>query len=370
MRSILPAREEARKARAASYGEPSSFGKPQIVEYGHARQRVEGAGVTARAAWIAVFTAGALVVAWLLRGVLPIVALALLFATLTWPLVRRLERRLPRSAAVVIANAGTAAILMAAGIAIGPVVYAQAQSLIAALPHSAQSLFQSLPGSIREPLTGALSNIDFSVGSWMREGLQATFTVLRSAAAIAGAIVLVPFLAAYLQMDAERYARALYAVIPSEHRRRTERALGEVAAVVGGFVRGQVIVSATVGLLVYGVLLATGVRYAGAIGLFTGVLDLVPYLGGIAAFVPSILLALAYQGWPRALVVFALLVVVFELEAQVLSPKIVGGQTRLPASVVVLSILAGGALFGVLGVYLAIPVAATIGAIARELHES
>jgi len=88
----------------------------------------------------------------------------------------------------------------------------------------------------------------------------------------------------------------------------------------------------------------------------------VPYLGGIAAFLPSLLFSLTFGGVTRAIVVEILLLVVFEFEAQFLGPTIVGSNTRLAPSLIVIVLLSGTALFGVLGLFLAVPVTAVVGA--------
>ncbi|MGZ3496320.1 MAG: AI-2E family transporter [Vulcanimicrobiaceae bacterium] len=311
--------------------------------------------------------AGLLIVGWVVRAVLPIVVLALLYAILTWPFVQRLERRLPRALAILIVDAGIAAIVLSVAFALAPLLYSQVQTLLTALPQAAQTLFAGLPHSFRGSIANAIAQIDFNLVTWARDALQASFAVLRSAAAVAGAVILIPVLAAYLQLDQCRYRAALVAVTPARSRAQVLRVSAEVAAVVGRFIRGQILVSAIVGALVYLVLLACGVKFAGTIAILTAIVDLVPYLGGIAAFVPSLLFAFAFGGLAKALLVTALLAGVFELEAQVLSPQIVGQRTGLPPSVIVIAMLVGTALFGVLGLYLAVPVAAAARIVANAV---
>lgn len=282
--------------------------------------------------------------------VLPIVALSIGYAILTWPLVRKLEGFIPRGLAIALIDAGIAAAVVAIAYALAPLIYAQAQGSIAALS---------------EIGTGVLRNLDVNLASYAGQALQAAVAIARSAASFAAVAIVVPVLAAYFQLDAPRYERALFAVLPEKHHASAREAVTQISRVVGRFVRGQVVISAIVGVLVYIVLRTTGVPYAAIIALVTGVFDLVPYLGGVAAFVPSLVFALAYGGVTHAILVGVLLAGVFEFEAQVLSPQIVGSNTGLPPSVVVMALLAGSALFGVLGLYIAVPAAAAIGAVVR-----
>ena len=299
---------------------------------------------------------GVLLLAWLLRGILPIVALALLYAIVTWPLVKRLEPRLGRAAGIVLTHAAVAGAIAGIVFAAGPSLLAHAQSLAAALPETAARVFANLPQWLRNGVTTALQQV---------EAVPASLAVLRSASELTTSLVLIPVLAAYLQFDQNRYDDALFAVLPAVYHRPARRALDAAGAAVGGFVRGQLLVSAIVGALVYVVLLLCGIPYAGSIALLTGVFDVVPYLGGVVAFIPSLLFAATAGGVSQALLVGLLLLGVFEFEAQLLAPQIVGSRTSLPPSAILIVLLAGAALFGLLGLYLAVPFTAAAAAAVR-----
>ena len=287
----------------------------------------------------------AILAAWLLRPALLAIVPSVLYAIFTWPLVRRLRRFFPKILAVVIANAALAVLVGSALFFFGPMLYTQAVALIATIPDAARATILQVPPMVREQI-GALSG--------------AALAVLRSTSAILGAVVLAPVFASYLLLDAWRYRRAILSIVPNERRESLRAMFAQMYDVVDGYVRVQLLISAIVGLLVFLVLQILGVRFALAIGIVTAVFDLVPYLGGIAAFVPSILLALAAGGAAKALLVAALLAIVFAFEAYVLSPTLVGSRTRLPSSAVILALLIGGELFGPLGLYLAVPVVAML----------
>ena len=323
-----------------------------------------------RALAISVIVAVCLALAWMLRAVLPIVAVALLYAIVTWPLVKRFERRLTRSIAIMAVDIGIALAVGGAAVLVGPALYGQAQQLVAALPQSASTALHELPPGIRENVASAIAQVDLSFAALSREAIAASFALLRSASAIAAALIVIPVLAAYFQLDQQRYETMLFTTLPEEHRARVRRALPAIAKAISGFVRGQLIVSAIVGVLIYGVLLACGVQYAGSIAFLTAIFDLVPYLGGVVAFVPSLLLALTVGGIGKALLVAVLIAAVFELEAQFLNPQIVGSGTSLPPSTVIVALLVGTALFGVLGLYLAVPFTAALGAAIREMSSA
>lgn len=292
---------------------------------------------------------------WLIRPAVLVIALALVYACITWPLTKAVAVRLPWPVAVAVVNGGIAAVCAFGVLAAGPAVYGQLHALAAEMP----AAFGAAAAVVQAQA------VNGNVMLWSRELLQAGLGVARSAAGVAGAAILIPFLAAYLQLDQPRYARAVERFVEPQRREALRRLAGELAHVVGTFFRAQLIVSAIVGLMVYGVLSVTGTPFAPAIALLTGAADLIPYLGGIAAFVPSIVLALALGGPMKAAFVGVLLIAVFEIEAQILQPQIVGARMHLPPSAVVIALLVGGSLFGIAGLYLAVPIAATIPALMR-----
>lgn len=295
-----------------------------------------------------------------MTAVFAVVALSLAYAILTWPLVRRLERRMPRVAAIIFIDSAVAIIIGALGFAFAPLLYAQGQAIGAALPGAGEKVMSTLPEAFQRWLT--MFTAEVSLNAYAREAFAAIVTVIRSIAAFVGAAIVIPILAAYFQLDARRYFDALMTVVPAKWHLQTQGAITEISRSMGGIIRGQIIVSSLVGVLVYVVLAAMGVKFAALIAVVTAVCDVVPYLGGIAAFLPSLLFALTFGGVARAVVVGILLLVVFEFEAQFLGPTIVGSNTRLAPSLIVIVLLAGTALFGVLGLFLAVPVTAVAGA--------
>jgi predicted PurR-regulated permease PerM len=286
---------------------------------------------------------------WSVRAILPIVVAALFYAVLTWPLVEWAARKIPRGAAIASINAAVALIGLGVAAALAPLAYAQLQAAATAVPAVADKLQSAVAASQDPRAIWLTSHLDSLVATVTERALQYALDLARSAAVLAASAAIVPFLAAYLQADASRYrplARSLR--LPS------------FLPIVTAYIRGQLIVSAIVGILVTVVLSLAGVRYALLIGIGTAAFDLVPYLGGIVAFVPSLFFAVADGGIMRGVLVAVLLIVVFEIEAQLLAPQIVGARIGLPPSVVVIALLVGGTLLGVVGLYLAVPTAAVV----------
>ncbi len=321
------------------------------------------------AIWLVTICA-ALALAWVTRTALLVIILAMAYAFLTWPLTRVLTLHLPRPLAAIFANAGLAALVAALLAALGPLIYVQSRSLANQLPGAVTVMLQGTPAMLRSEFTQLIAKVDGNVLSLSREALQTSIGAFRSVTGVIGAAILIPVLATYFQIDLPRYERTALNLIPTRYHAATRQVTSELSSVMGSFVRAQMLVSGIVGTLVYVVLLVTQVHFAGTIAFFTAIADSIPYLGGIAAFVPSVLLALAFGGVGKGVIVTLLLIAVFTLEAQILQPQIVGSRTALPPSVVVMSLVLGGTLAGVIGLYLAVPIAFAIRIITRHLLES
>ena len=160
---------------------------------------------------------------------------------------------------------------------------------------------------------------------------------------------------------------AAFALGPRTFHVRLSRILLNLETIVGGYVRGQVITSVLMAVFTFAVLTIARVPNALAIAAFAGIADVLPYIGGILACGPAVLAAWP-RGWGVALAVLAALVLYQELESRAIVPRVYGKALRLPPSVVLVALLAGGTLLGMLGALLALPLAAAVRMIVEELR--
>lgn len=174
------------------------------------------------------------------------------------------------------------------------------------------------------------------------------------------------FLALYIMIDRDRLRGALFAVVPRAHHMKLSRILLNLETIVGGYVRGQVVTCAMMAIFLFIVLTACGVPNAIAIAAFGGIADVLPFVGIFLTMIPAVLAALAV-GSVAATVVFVLLLCYEEFESRALVPIIYGRALRLPSSIVLFALIAGGTLYGIAGALLALPLAATLLMLADEL---
>jgi len=175
------------------------------------------------------------------------------------------------------------------------------------------------------------------------------------------------FLALYIMIDRDRLRGGLFAVVPRSHHIRLSRVLMNLETIVGAYIRGQLITSVSVGIFILILLVACGVQNAMALAVFGAVADVLPYIGIFLPMATAVLSAVP-QGPVVTIVVLALMLFYMEFESRVLVPKVYGQALRLPSTVVLFSLLAGGTLMGVAGALLALPFAAAAMMLIEELR--
>ena len=175
------------------------------------------------------------------------------------------------------------------------------------------------------------------------------------------------FLAVYLLAEPQRAQAALYALVPRHHHVKLAQIMRGLKQIVGGYMRGQLITSVAIAVFTFGLLTAFKVDDALALAMFAGLTDVIPFIGGYVASAPAVL-AVVNKGTPSMLIVAAAMMAYQEFESRILVPRVYGRTLRLSPALVLVALLIGGTLLGMLGALLALPVAAGVQMIFRELR--
>ena len=175
------------------------------------------------------------------------------------------------------------------------------------------------------------------------------------------------FLALYIMIDRDRLRGGFFSVVPRSHHVRLSRIMLNLETIVGAYIRGQVITCALMGVFAYILLTACGVSNALPIAVFAGVADVLPYVGPLFSVGAAVAAAISH-GPAVIIVVLVLMIAYEELESRLIIPRVYGRALRLPSSVILLSLLAGGVLYGITGALLALPVAAAARMLIEELR--
>ncbi|MGF1642271.1 MAG: AI-2E family transporter [Thiotrichales bacterium] len=333
--------------------------------------------------WFAL--AVALVLGGLLYVLAPILTPFLVGALLAYlgdPLADRLERRgLSRTVAVVLVFLGMTLAFVVALLLLIPLVQTQISLLIQTIPsYFAYANERVLPW-VERTLGIAPERFDLNaLTAWLRAnlteagGIAASVVsyVTRSGTAIAAALanlLLIPVVTFYLLRDWDVLVAYLHDLLPRSLEADVAHIVREADSVLGAFLRGQLLVMALLGIVYSVGLWLAGLKFALLIGLLAGLVSFVPYLGVIFGIVAaSIAMFFQTQELLSLLPVLLVFLVGQTLESLLLTPLLVGDRIGLHPVAVIFAIMAGGQLFGFMGVLLALPVAAVLAVVVRDLH--
>jgi predicted PurR-regulated permease PerM len=348
----------------------AAAGKPVVLVHATRAQRLA-------------LIAGVLVVGWLalelFASVLtPFVAAAVLAYALD-PLTTRLNRMgLTRGAAAAVTVLTLIAGVLLFALLLYPLLLLQVKLLATRIPQYAFSL----QGWARDQLTHLQDNFGSDVvndklrdlvssqaASLLSILLSAATGVVTSGFAIFNVLTLAivtPVLGFYFLRDWPKMIVMVGAWVPRRYAEVITAQVREVDRILSAWVRGQAMCCLILAFFYAFGLTAAGLDLGLIIGLASGLLSFIPYVGSVTGGVTAIGLALAqFPDWRHVLVVVGVLIVGQILEGYVIYPRFLGDRVELPAVWVIFALFAGGAAFGFVGVMLAVPVAATIGVLAR-----
>lgn len=315
---------------------------------------------------------------WLLKSILlPFVA-GLAVAYFLDPSADWLEEKgLSRMAATSIISIGFTILAIVLLLVLGPLIYDQAVRLLESLPDVIDQV-RSLVAQFSEgrlgkllaengDLKNAAGDVAKSMVNWL---LKLFGSVLDTGLAIAGLISLIvvtPIVAFYMLLDWDRMVARINALLPLDHAGNIRNIAREIDDVLAGFVRGQGLVCVLLGSFYAIGLTLAGLQFGLLIGLMAGLISFIPYVGSIVGVIVAGGVALA-QFWPdytQIGIVLAVFVIGQAIEGNFLTPKLVGNKVRLHPVWIMFALFAFGALFGFVGMLLAVPISAAIGVIAR-----
>ena len=320
---------------------------------------------------------------WLLAPVLMPFAVAAMLAYLGDPLADRLERLgLNRMWAATIVFVVIMVAVVGVLLLLIPLIARQVENLINNLPrygdwaqntvwpwlqarlHLDPHTFDSdrLLTAIKEHMASIGGVATAVLGKVSRSGLGIAMWLTN--------LVLIPVVAFYLLRDWDRLVARIDGMLPRSIQPTIAYLASESDKILGAFVRGQLLVMLALGVFYGAGLGVVGLTVGPLIGMVAGLLSFVPYLGFIIGFVAAIIAALVQYGdWTHVLLVCGVFVIGQLLEGYVLVPKLVGDKIGLHPVAVIFAVLAGGYLFGFLGVLLALPAASVIMVLLRYLIE-
>jgi predicted PurR-regulated permease PerM len=304
-------------------------------------------------------------------GTLMIIFVSVFLAAVLAPVVDATSRRLNlgRGAASTLVVLGLSVLVgVLLLVALSPMIDAirsfahNVPKLVEQIDHSPLGKQLDGNGGLTKALQGHASAVVGGVG-------KAAGGVLGIAASAFGVVVLafsVIFMTLFLVKDLPDYGRSLLGLLGNASATRWERIGGEIITTTSRYMIGNIVISIICGTI-YGVTaVILGVPYALALAVIAGILDMIPNIGSTIAGIVAGALALSVS--TTALIVFVIVILVYQqFENYILQPTIIGKAADISGFLVILSVLFWGALFGVIGAVIGVPITAAILIIINEL---
>jgi predicted PurR-regulated permease PerM len=310
---------------------------------------------------------------------LPFIA-ALALAYLLDPLADRLERwGLSRLTATIAILCLFLLVFIVGTVLLAPLLSQQLAGLVARLPGDAaklQALIMERGAPLIERFGGAklAEDAQSSLGNLVGEATKWAGGLLASlwsgGTAIIGVfslLVLTPVIAFYLLADWDRMVATVDSWLPLDHRDTIRGLLHEMDTAIAGFLRGQALVCLLLGTFYAIGLSLVGVNFGALIGIISGFLSFIPYVGSLTGLVLSVGVATVqfWPDWTMPLLTLGVFAAGQFIEGNILQPKLVGDSIGVHPVWLMFALLAFGSLFGFVGLLLAVPLAAVIGVLAR-----
>jgi predicted PurR-regulated permease PerM len=327
--------------------------------------------------------------AWALIGVLILVAgagwllgmvssalvpfgIGLLVVLLLRGPVAFLSKRMNRTVAVVVCYLAVLAVFAVALTFLIPPIVAQVSQFIGAVPRYTQQAFalwdklfvhpqkgSPVPGWLQTVVVALKDQIVAGAGTWSSAIASGAVSAGSSIASGLVGLILAFIIGFYTLADLPRLQNEMYVFAGEHWREELSHAFKTITRVIGGWLRGTLIQSTVVAIIISVGLWIAGVPYALAIGVIGGLINVVPYLG------PALTAVLAgaaglFISAPTALIAVLIVLAAQQFDSLIMAPRIMSDQVDLHPLFVILSFLVGASLFGIPGMVLAVPVAAVL----------
>lgn len=333
----------------------------------------------ARVIWTAMLFALGLGLVWILRTVLLLLAFAVVFAYLVYPVVRLVERFGPfgrrRTLALLLVYLGIFGGLTAVGVVVGP-----------RLTSDTAQLAQKIPAMSQEITSGAIMSKALARRGWegetideierfvrahaqqMTDYAQAALAVALKSLTSAWLIVLVPIFAFFFIKDAETLRGTVESMLVSARARRIWRAIiDDVHHLLGEYVRALIVLSLITFVVWTALFFIARVPYPVMLAAIGGALEFIPVVGPVVA--GAIVLTVAiFGGFPHPVALLVFLILWRLIQDYVSSPLVMGSGVELHPALIVFGVIAGGEIGGPAGMFLSIPVIAALRIVWRRLE--
>jgi predicted PurR-regulated permease PerM len=321
----------------------------------------------------------AILLIWLLRSMLLPFLLGMALAYVADPLADRLEaRRVPRWLATlivlgVIVGGGILALVLVAPLVVNQIMQLAVQTphYIDVMRHRVLPQVTSFVARVGGPRDAADLQKEAtayvgSVSSWIVGILGQIWSSGLIIANTVYVMLLTPLVAFYFLRDWDKMVARIDSWMPRRHAAAMRGLAHEIDDILAGFIRGQATVCLIFAVYYSVALSLAGLDFGIIIGTAAGILTFIPYLGSITGLLASVIVAaFQFEDHTRIAIVAGVYILGHLIEANLVTPMLVGGRVKLHPVWIIFALSAGGVLFGFTGILLAVPTAAVVGVLVR-----
>lgn len=300
----------------------------------------------------------------ILKAVIIVFFIAFLVATILHPVVGWLHKHhVPIGFAVILPVIGVIVILALIGFFVVPQLAQEVHHFSNQVPNYINDLkhnglnFHINVNSLKSSLKGHYGTIG-----------SALISVTSTAVEIVVGVISVFIISLYWLGSYDRIQQTMLSFVPEKNRERAADIWSRIEKKMVSWVVAQALLGIAVGVLVWIGALIIGLPFAGALGVISGLLEIIPTLGPVASAIPGVLLALTIS-WQTAVAALIMYLIVHQLENHLLSPWLLGHTVKLSPIIIIFALLVGAVLYGILGVLLAVPAALVISSFVDSYRE-
>jgi predicted PurR-regulated permease PerM len=321
---------------------------------------------------VAAATLAALYLIYLVRSVIGIVLIAIFFALAVAPAVNWLHnRRVPRAISILLVYLAIAASIFGIGLLLVPPIANGVNRLSDDLPGYVEDLrnndtFRRYDDkyNITDTLSKQAEQLPTKLGDAAGTLRDVTVNVFSSLVELFAILVI----AFFLLMEGDRILAFLYRQLPAGREERIRTIAVDLSNAIGGYVAGNFVISILAGAVTYVTLALLDVPFAAPLAILFAFFDLIPLVGATLGGI-IVGIVVAFVDFPTALIVWAIVLIAYQqVENNLIQPVVYGRTVQIHPLVVIIAILIGAELLGILGALIAIPVAAGVQSLARDIY--
>lgn len=310
-----------------------------------------------------------------IRSILIPFILGFVIAYVLEPFVCLLEKRMPRNAAIFFLYSLVGVLIFMAFYYAFPVLFRELNKVLESIPQytrEIQSMIQNvqigydrvhIPEGIRQITDKTIGQVEMM----LIDVIEGSVSTLMGLFSQTFNLVLAPILSYYFLKEFPRIGKITLDFIPQRFRQEVKVTGNEINNVLKEFIRGNFIVSLFVGVLATIGMYVIGMDFPLFIGIVVGITNFIPYFGAIISTFFVVLLALIKSKW-LALYVLGLMFFIQQIEGSIIAPKILGGCVGLHPLIIIFVLLAGGKIWGIAGMLLAVPFAAILKILIKNVY--